>query len=144
MTGDLLLARVAGERFAVPAVRIQSVIALDRVVPVPRAPAFVAGLTTLRSRTLTVIDVARSLGLAPPEVAARFALVTECDGCGYALAVDSVENVVPAEGPVEQLKLKLAAGWLRTALGVVPTSLGTVLILDLDRLIAVPDMRDAA
>jgi hypothetical protein len=58
--------------------------------------------------------------------------------------VDSIENVVSAEGPVEQLKLKLADGWLRTAEGVVPTSLGTVLILELDRLIAGPDMRDAA
>jgi purine-binding chemotaxis protein CheW len=83
MNGELLVARVAGERFAVPAVRIQSVIALDRVVPVPRAPGFVAGLTTLRSRTLTVIDVACSLGLARPEVAARFALVTECARGGF-------------------------------------------------------------
>jgi purine-binding chemotaxis protein CheW len=136
MTGDLLIARVAGERFALPAAAIQSVIELEQIVPVPRAPEFVAGLATLRSRTLTVIDTARSIGVRSDSPSPRFALVTERNGCGYALAVDAVEAVVAAEGPIEPMRVKLADGWMRAALGTVPCAEGTVLVLDLNLLIA--------
>jgi purine-binding chemotaxis protein CheW len=144
MTGDILIARVAGERFALPATQIQSVIELEQVVSVPRAPDFVTGLATLRSRTLTVIDVARVLGLDRPVGQSRFALVVDRDGCGYALAVDAVEHVVAADGPVEPMRMRLSEGWMRCALGVVPCALGTVLALDLDLLVAGPQLGIAA
>jgi purine-binding chemotaxis protein CheW len=144
MSGDLVIARVAGERFALPADAIQSVIELELVVPVPRAPNFVAGLTTLRSRTLTVIDTARSVGVRSETTRPRFALVIEQHGCGYALAVDAVEAVVSAEGPIEPMRVKLADGWMKAALGTVPSAEGTVLVLDLNLLIAGFALGDAA
>lgn len=144
MTGELLIASVAGERFALPAIRIQSAIELDTVVPVPCVPQFILGLTTLRSRTLTVIDTACAIGLDAPASPPRYALVVECDGCGYALAVDAIETVVSAIGEIEPLTVKLTKGWMRIALGKVQTTAGTVLVLDLDRLIAGSETRDAA
>ena len=135
MTADVLIARVAGERIAMAAVDVQSVIELGEVVPVPRAPPVIAGLTTQRSRTLTVVDVARAIGLTRPSEALRFAVVVEIDGVGYALAVDAVENVIPTIGAVQPIKIKLSPGWARSASGMVDTSVGTVLLVDLTRLV---------
>jgi purine-binding chemotaxis protein CheW len=135
MTRDLLVARVAGERFAVLATAVQSVIELGTIVPIPRAPHFIAGMTTQRSRTLTVIDVSLALDLPAGPSARRFALVMEFAGVGYAFAVDAVENVLPADSDVGPLRFKLSPGWSRSALGMVETAVGTVLMVDLARLV---------
>jgi purine-binding chemotaxis protein CheW len=144
MSRDLLIARVAGQRFAVPAVEVQSVVELGLVVPVPRAPVWIAGLTTQRSRTLTVVDVSIAIDPAAPPVPHRFALVAEIDGCGYALAVDAVENVLPAEGEVQNPRIKLAPGWARIAEGMVETAVGTVLLIDLAHLVNKTEELEAA
>lgn len=135
MSHDLLIARVAGERIAIAAIDTQSVIELGDVVPVPHAPHTITGLATQRSRTLTVIDVALALGLPPRSDAPRFAIVAEIDGVGYALAVDAVENVIPAVGEVQPVKIKLSPEWARSAAGMIDTSLGTILLVDLTRMV---------
>ena len=38
MSTPLLIVRIAGDRIAVPAERVHSVVELGRIVPVPRAP----------------------------------------------------------------------------------------------------------
>lgn len=144
MNHDLLIARVAGERIAMSALEIQSVIELGEIVPVPCAPAVIAGLATQRSRTLTVIDVAIALGLPARPEPTRFAIVIEIDGVGYALAVDGVENVIPAESEVAPVKMKLSPGWAHSAIGMVDTSVGTVLLVDLTRLVCGDAQRKAA
>lgn len=144
MTDDLLIARVAGERIAMTATAIQSVIELGKVVAVPGAPRFITGLATQRSRTLTVYDVALAVGLNRSQDALRFAVVAEFEGIGYALAVDAVECVIPALGAVKPLKTKLSPGWAQSAVGMVETSIGTVLLIDLERLVGTEMQRKAA
>lgn len=144
MTDDLLIARVAGERIAMEATAVQSVIELGTVIPVPGAPSFIAGLATQRSRTLTVCDIAAAVGLNRENENLRFAVVTEFDGIGYALAVDAVECVIPALGKIGPVKAKLAAGWAHSALGMVETSIGTILQIDLQRLVDNEFQRKAA
>ena len=135
MNSDMLIARVAGERVAIAAVDIQTVIELAAVIPVPRAPPIIAGLAAQRSRTLTVIDVARAFGLPSRPDTAHFAVVIEIEGVGYALAVDAVENVIPAIGEVQPCKVKLSPEWARSAVGMIDTTVGTVLLLDLTKLV---------
>lgn len=144
MTNDLLIARVAGERIAMAAIEVQSVIELGAIVPVPLAPRNIAGLATQRSRTLTVIDVALALDLSPRSAPARFAVVVEIEGVGYALAVDAVEHVIPALGDVQPVKARLSPGWARSAVGMVETSVGTVLQVDLTRLVGGEAQQKAA
>ena len=52
----LLIVNIAGQMVALRADDVQSVIELDSLIAVPRAPAHIAGLSALRSRLLTVID----------------------------------------------------------------------------------------
>ena len=52
----LLIVTIGGERVALLAAAVESVVELDTLIPVPRAAPHVAGLSALRSRVLTVID----------------------------------------------------------------------------------------
>lgn len=135
MTQDHLIVRVAGHRVAVAASNVLCVIELGNVVPVPGAPPFVLGLATQRSRTLTVFDFAVSVGLPSSQRPLRFAVVLDLGGVGYALAVEAVESVTAAIGPVRPVKANLSAGWARCASGMIETAVGTVLLIDLASLV---------
>jgi purine-binding chemotaxis protein CheW len=144
MSTPLLIVRIAGDRVAVPADRVHSVIELGKIIPVPRAPHYIAGLTTLRSRTLTVIHTARALGVPSEAESCEFALVVESDGCGYALMVEGVENVETGEPVPCRADVKLADGWTRAAQGLVETESGSLLIIDLEMIITGPLQEQAA
>ena len=134
----LLLVSIAGERAALDSALIQSVVELEAVTGVPRAPHHVAGLAALRSRAMTVIDCRRSLELPPAQVAptATLAVVVELDEFLYALVVDQVDEVVTFEGTPTVIRANLLPGWTRATLGMVETVAGPALLLDPRELIA--------
>ena len=141
----LLLVTIAGSRVAFPAARVESVVELDALSPVPRAAAHVAGLSALRSRVLTVIDCQRSLDLGATDwTGLREAAVVELDGHHYALTVDAVEDVVEALSEPQQLRAAMGTGWERVGLGLIETEEGPLLLIDLAALIAGPASDRAA
>ena len=142
----LLIVTIAGERVALPAAAVESVVELETLTPVPRAPQHVAGLSALRSRVLTVIDCMRSLELGDTDCAdgIREAAVIELDGHHYALIVDQVEDVVEALSEPAAVRAAMEPGWDRVAQGMVETEEGPLLLIDVTALIAGPELRAAA
>jgi purine-binding chemotaxis protein CheW len=142
----LLIVTIAGERVALPAAAVESVVELETLTPVPRAPHHVAGLSALRSRVLTVIDCMRSLELGDTDCAdgIREAAVIELDSHHYALIVDQVEDVVEALSEPAPVRAAMEPGWDRVATGMVETEAGPLLLIDVPALIAGPDVRAGA
>ncbi len=141
MSALLLIVTIAGQRVALPAAAVESVVELESLIPVPRAVAHVAGLSALRSRVLTVIDCRRSLEL--PEAvredgAIIEAAVVELDGHHYALIVDSVEDVIEALSDPQPVRAAMSPGWERASQGTVETEEGALLQLDVAALVAGP------
>ena len=61
---------LSGRLFAVDAASVEEVVRLRRTTPVPHAPDHVTGVMNLRGKIVTVIDLARKLGIhsaAPTE-----------------------------------------------------------------------------
>jgi purine-binding chemotaxis protein CheW len=135
-----LIVTIAGERVAIPTADVESVVELEGLTAVPRTAPHVAGLSALRSRVLTVIDghaalePGRSIGPA-----LRDAIVLECDGHPYAIAVDSVEDVVEATSDVREVRTSLTGGWRRVARGMVEAEGDLLLLIDPRALIAGPE-----
>jgi purine-binding chemotaxis protein CheW len=141
MNERLLVVRIAGQRVALPAGRIESVVELVTLIPVPRAAEHIAGLSALRSRVLTVICCRRSLGLSRPELLDGIleAAVTEVDGHHYALIVDGVEDVLEATSDAAPVRAAMGPGWERVSSGMVETDEGALLLIDVEGLVAGPD-----
>jgi purine-binding chemotaxis protein CheW len=134
----VLIVRFAGQRVALPAAAVESVVEVEALAPVPGAAPHIAGLAALRSRVLTVVDCAASLapgGRLPAE--SREAAVTVIDGHAYALLVEGVEDVVEAEAG-QSPPLPLAGGWARISGGAVEAGGDLLLVADLAALIAGP------
>lgn len=140
----LLIVRLGGERVALPAADVESVVEIEALTPVPGAAGHVAGLAALRSRVLTVIDCLASLdpSLCLPE-GAREAVMAVVDGHPYALLVEAVEDVVEAGGERRPPAATLAAGWRRIGLATIEAEGDLLLLADVEALIAGP-AREAA
>ncbi len=133
----LLVVTIGGEKVALPAAAVESVVELDTLIPVPRAANHVAGLSALRSRVLTVIDCMSSLELGSTDRAkVREAAVIELDGHHYALIVDSVEDVVAARSDPNPVRAAMGSGWERASLGMIETDNGPLLLIDVSALVA--------
>lgn len=143
MTTPFIITSICGEAAAFDATEVQSIIELEAITPAPRAPDHVLGLAGLRSRCLTVIDCAASLGLGQaglsPAAAGRKAAVVEHEGHGYALILDDVEDVIDAESALEPVPGQLSHGWRRVARGIVTTPKGPLLVVDPAGLIRGPE-----
>jgi purine-binding chemotaxis protein CheW len=139
MNDLLLIVNMAGQRVAIPASDVESVVELEGLTPVPCSAAHVAGLSALRSRVLTVIDCLAALELGRTGESERTqAVVVTMDGHPYALIVDSVEDVVETTGEVRPLRTLLAAGWCRVGKGMADVQGDLLLLIDTQALIAGP------
>jgi purine-binding chemotaxis protein CheW len=141
----LLIVTIGGQRVALPAAAVESVVELDTLIPVPRAAPHLAGLSALRSRVLTVIDCMRSLELGTSDTSdgIREAAVVELDGHHYALIVDIVEDVVEAIGEPSQVRAAMGHGWERVSKGMVETEVGPLLLIDVEALVSGVEARAA-
>ena len=139
MTMLKLIARIAGQRVALSAAAVESVVEIDSITPVPLASAHIAGLAALRSRVLTIIDsyAALELGRAPREGAVQ-AIVVTVDNHLYGLLVDEVEDVAETAGDPAPLHAGLSRGWSHAALGLVEHEGSALLLLDAARMVAGP------
>ena len=84
------------EEYAVAIERVREVVKAPPVTEVPRAPAHILGVVTVRGEVVAVLDPRRRLGLpgAPPaDGAGRIVIVDGGDGA-CALLVDAVASVV--------------------------------------------------
>ena len=144
MTQLVILAIIGGRQTAIPAEAVRSVIEVDEVVPVPRAPDYVLGLAALRSRPMTVIDTRKAIGLRKKDDATgNRAIVVEQEGHAYALMVEEVFDVVSAESETREIGNKFGKGWQAVALGMVETPRGPALLIDPSALLAVEDRKAA-
>lgn len=133
-----LIVTIGGERVAIPTDLVESVVEIETLTPVPRAPPHVAGLAPLRSRVLTIIDCHATIGL--PSTGQRPALwtavVVNIEGHCYGLLVDTVEDVLPAVEP--RPATGLSAGWARVTGGIVEHDGEAVLLVTAAALVAGP------
>jgi purine-binding chemotaxis protein CheW len=84
------------EEYAVAIERVREVVKAPPITEVPRAPAHVLGVVTVRGEVVAVLDPRRRLGLpgaAPLAGAGRIVIVDGGDGA-CALLVDAVASVV--------------------------------------------------
>lgn len=115
-----LLATLAGTRIAVDTREVEAVVKLTEVSPVPGMGAHVAGLSALRSRVLTIIDVAALIhGVASASDRRGLAIIADISGHSYGLMVDGVSDICRvAEGELP-LRGQIDPAWTPFARGIV-------------------------
>lgn len=140
MNDLLVMAQIAGRRCALRAGDVKSVIELGAITPVPKSPDFIAGITALRSQALTVIDCRLAIGF--PELhweTDHRAAVVQVAGHSYALMIDAIEDITTGEATPQKVPGGFGEEWTRVAKGMIETSMGPALLINLSALIAGPE-----
>lgn len=115
-----LLAMLAGTRVAVETGEVEAVVKLTDISPVPGMGAHVAGLSALRSRVLTIIDVTAIVHGRPTPVEQRgLAIIAAISGHSYGLMVDSVSDICRVPEGELPLRGQLDAAWAPYARAIV-------------------------
>jgi purine-binding chemotaxis protein CheW len=92
---DVVVVRIADERYAVAAAWVWRVVGTADIAPVPGAPPILLGVMNLHGEVLPVFDPRRLLGLAPhaPGEAAPVVVLGR-DSAELGLAVDAADQVL--------------------------------------------------
>lgn len=127
-----LFARVADTQIAVASGEVEAVVKLGDVSPVPGMPAHIAGLSALRSRVLTIIDIAALIrGIATPASARSLAIIADIAGHSYGLMVDAVTDICPVPDGELPLRGQLDPAWAPHARALVEGEHGLSLLVSL-------------
>jgi len=116
---ELLCVEVGGEPYALPIERVREIVRMCPLTRVPRAPALVLGVISLRGEILQVLDLRRALGAAalPPTRRSRIVVLHGEAGDVAGWLVDAVSEVLRVP-EAELLPPPGAAGELVTAICV--------------------------
>lgn len=115
-----LFATLAGTRVAVETGEVEAVVRLTDVSPVPGMGAHIAGLSALRSRVLTIIDVAALIrGRATPVEQRGLAIIANISGHSYGLMVDGVTDICRVPEGALPLRGQLEPAWAPYARALV-------------------------
>ncbi|WP_088183155.1 chemotaxis protein CheW [Sphingobium sp. Z007] len=115
-----LLATLADTRIAVETGEVEAVVRLTDISPVPGMGIHVAGLSALRSRVLTIIDVAALIhGRATPAERRGLAIIANISGHSYGLMVDGVSDICRVPEGELPLRGQLDPAWAPYARALV-------------------------
>ncbi len=136
MSALLLMCIIGGHRAAIPAIRVQSVIEIEEITPIPGVPSFILGLPALRSQALTVSDCSAALGFeSRGDITERRAAVVDVEGHLYALLVDEAYDVGEARSEPVDVPGGFGPGWQAAARGMVETDGGPAVLIDVEVLV---------
>lgn len=87
--------KLDNETYGIDVMRVQEVLRVTEIAPVPGAPVYVLGIVNLRGNVVTVIDTRNRFGLEPIDVddSSRIVII-EVQGQVVGILVDSVAEVM--------------------------------------------------
>jgi purine-binding chemotaxis protein CheW len=137
MTRLYLIAHIDGCRVAIESDRVESIVHVPDIIPVPRADPSIAGLFALRSRVLTLIDSQYVVtGQRCALQKGCLAVVAEIGGHHFGLAVERVEDVVSIAPDDIQTAINPSHQWKSIISETASVGDHLVMILDPAKLVA--------
>jgi len=139
MDRQLVIFELGSEHFGVEIAAVESIIKMQAVTAVPKAPAFVEGVTNLRGTVLPIIDLRKRFGL--PETAATKdsrIVVAAMGETKVGMIVDAVSEVfnVPEEAiePTPPIVTTVDSAFIT---GIAKIDNRLVILLDLGKVLSI-------
>jgi purine-binding chemotaxis protein CheW len=134
--------RLGGTSYAIGILKVQEIIGLLRITPVPGTPHYVRGVVNLRGRIIPVVDLSTRFGLPPvPDTDRTCIVVTQVTGARGAatmgVVVEDVAQVVDLPPDrveaVPEFGVKVRTDFLT---GVARLEEDVILLLDIDAVLS--------
>ncbi len=138
MENQLVVFTLAGEYYGVNISRVESIIKMQPITAVPRAPQFVRGVTNLRGEILPVIDLCQRFGLSTDGASKETRIVVvDTQGTKIGMVVDAVSEVLHvSKDAIEPLSSMLATVDSAFIQGIAKVDARLIILLDLGKLLS--------
>lgn len=136
---QLVLFRVAEQRYALPLEAVERIVRAVEVTPLPKAPAIVLGAIDVQGRVLPVLNLRRRLGLPECEISpAHYFVIARTLRREVVLVIDEALGAIelPPTGVVRAAKIVPGLAHVQ---GVVQLADGLVLIHDLEKFLSLDE-----
>ncbi|GIX47030.1 MAG: chemotaxis protein CheW [Candidatus Tectimicrobiota bacterium] len=135
--GKFLTFFLGQEEYGLEILKVQEIIGMLDITPVPRTPPFVRGVINLRGKVIPIIDLRRKFGMAAAQGEETCIVVVKAHGVETGLVVDRVSEVLDiAEEDVEAPPDFGAGVDTSFLLGIAKSDKRVQLLLDIDKVLA--------
>lgn len=143
LVGKYLTFRVGGEAFGLPVGHVREIVPMtDAITPMPQTPDHLLGVTNLRGKVITVLDLRKWIGFEPDKSGKRRCIVvakipsSEAREALLGMVVDAVDEVIAVEAEAIEATPDFGVGVdTRYLLGMAKSSAGVIGLLDVDVLV---------
>lgn len=135
LAGQIVVLRVQNSDYGVPIARVQEIVRVPEITPLPEAPVHIVGLINLRGRVLPVLDLPARLGLGHSAATrrSRVVVVKADDGKqDIGLLVDGVTKVLKITPADIEPPTEMAGSGRSVVLGIAKLPDQLILLLALD------------
>ena len=133
---QLVCFKLAEEEYSVDITRVQEVIRVQKITPVPQMPGFVLGVVNIRGNVVPVFDLRKKFGLAMKEFdGLTKILVITIDNILISFIVDEILDNIKIEkkriDPAPSVKMQIQKECVK-GVGLIEERM--IIILDLDQI----------
>ena len=136
--GKFLTFFLAGEEYGLEILKVQEIIGMMDITPVPRSPDYIRGVINLRGKVIPIVDLRLRFGMEQAERTSETCIiVVEANRVQTGIVVDQVSEVLNiASGEIEDTPAFGAEVQTDYILGIGKADGRVKLLLDIDRVLA--------
>ena len=135
---QLVVFRLAGESYGIDIFRVNEIIRLREITPIPRTDQHIRGLVNLRGKTIPVVDLHARFSIKEIEdTDSTRIIVVESDQGNVGVVVDEVREVITLDPEqIEQTPALVTSVDTEFVRGVAKQNGQLITLLDLDKALA--------
>lgn len=145
-SGKFLTFFLAGEEYGIEILKVQEIIGMMTITPVPRTPHFIRGVINLRGKVITVVDLRLKFEMEPKEQTEETCIiVVQTGGIQIGCVVDKVSEVLDInEREIEEAPSFGADVNTDYILGIGKSQGKVKLLLDIDKVLSRREMQSSS
>lgn len=139
--GKYLTCFLESEEYGLEILKVQEIIGVMGITPVPRTPEYIRGVINLRGRVIPIIDLRLKFEMESVEHTEETCIiVVEAHGVQMGIVVDKVSEVLDIPGESIEDTPSFGSGVSTDfLLGIGKTEGGVTLLLDIERVVSAQD-----
>jgi purine-binding chemotaxis protein CheW len=146
MEKQLVIFELAEEDFGIDIAAVEGIVKMQAITPIPHAPDYVEGVTTLRGAVLPVIDLKKRFGIKAGEHTRETRIVVVFMGeLKVGMIVDAVSEVLTIEDTIiEPTPPMISTVATEFIIGIAKIDTRLVVLLDLAKVLTPQEKQQAS
>lgn len=130
---------ISGREYSVPILKVQEIMNTPAITAMPQAPSYIKGVTNLRGRIISIVDVGQLIGNADPTRGNKV-IVLSSGRLSFGILVDEITGVIEIEDSAVESVDDVMSTHIDHVTGIAKVGDKLLTMIDPRKLIPVSDM----